>query len=64
MKISITCESCGHRHRLERPISRPGPIWIVCHDCELPLQACLDPAAGTTPRRPLWAGLFESGARR
>ncbi len=41
MRITITCEECGAKHLLERPISEPGPIWIVCHRCEMPLQAVL-----------------------
>lgn len=42
MRVTITCEDCGQRHRLERRVSEPGPIWIICHNCELPLQATLD----------------------
>jgi len=42
MRITITCEECGRRHRLERTIDEAGPIWIVCHDCELPLRAVLE----------------------
>ena len=51
MRVTITCEECGERHRLERRITDPGPIWIVCHNCELPLQAVLDgsTAAATAP---------------
>ena len=46
MRVTITCEECGHKHRLERRISEPGPSWIICHNCELPLQAVLEgPAA-------------------
>lgn len=70
MRISITCEECGHRHRLARPISSPGPVWIVCHACETPLRA--DPpawvlarlgapaeaAAEAGVRIDAWAGLF------
>ncbi len=44
MTITITCEDCGQRHRLERKVSQPGTIYIVCHGCELPLQAQLEPA--------------------
>lgn len=43
MRITITCEECGRRHRLERSVEEPGPIWIICHDCELPLRAVLEP---------------------
>lgn len=44
MTITITCEDCGQRHRLERKVSNPGTIYIVCHGCELPLQAMLESA--------------------
>lgn len=67
MRVTITCEDCGHKHRLERRITEPGPIWIVCHSCELPLQAVLEgqsvPAAESKPAAPvtnLWAGLFST----
>lgn len=41
-RVTITCDDCGRRHRLERPVGAPGTIWIVCHDCELPLHALLE----------------------
>lgn len=44
MRITITCEDCGHRHRLERTTAEPGEIWVVCHNCETPLQAVLENA--------------------
>ena len=50
MRITITCEDCGHRHNLARRVSDPGEIWVVCHGCELPLRALLDEA--TAARRP------------
>ena len=66
MRVTITCEECGERHRLERKITEPGPIWIVCHNCELPLQATLDATAGgqavpvsSQPAPKLWAGVFD-----
>jgi len=49
MTITITCEDCGQRHRLERKVSEPGTIYIVCHGCELPLQAMLEAAAAPGP---------------
>ena len=49
MRITITCEECGRRHRLERTIDEAGPIWIVCHDCELPLRAVLETTSAATP---------------
>ncbi|MBV9100274.1 MAG: hypothetical protein JOZ46_09630 [Candidatus Dormibacteraeota bacterium] len=69
MRVTITCEECGERHKLERRITEPGPIWIICHNCELPLQAVLDgptvPAvAPAPPARPsAWSGVVDfSGA--
>lgn len=63
MKVTITCEECGHRHRLERSVTEPGPIWIVCHECEIPLQALLEgpvtsAPSGATPGN-VWHGFFE-----
>lgn len=37
--ITITCEQCGHRHTLERRLSTDENVHIVCHSCELSLQA-------------------------
>jgi hypothetical protein len=68
MRITITCEECGRRHRLERTIDEGGPIWIVCHECELPLRAVLETAVTTsTPAEPVrsqsfvdaWAGTLD-----
>ncbi|MGH7722851.1 MAG: hypothetical protein ACRENL_08495 [Candidatus Dormibacteria bacterium] len=60
MRVTITCEDCGERHRLERQISEPGPIWIVCHACELPLQAVLDgPAPTPTQTHAVWSGILD-----
>ena len=64
MRITITCEECGRRHRLERTIDEPGPIWIVCHDCELPLRAVLETAAPAPAIRSQsfvdsWAGTLD-----
>ena len=52
MRITITCEECGRRHRLERSISDPGAIWIICHDCELPLRAVLDEQQSKKQQQP------------
>jgi hypothetical protein len=53
MRITITCEECGRRHRLERTVDETGPIWIVCHDCELPLRAVLETTSGAIPATPV-----------
>ena len=66
MKVTITCEDCGERHRLERRITEPGPIWIVCHSCELPLQAVLEgPASAPTQTHAIWSDILDlsSGSR-
>ena len=63
MRITITCEDCGRRHRLERSVDQPGPIWIVCHDCELPLRAVLEetpaPAESLVNFRDTWADILD-----
>jgi hypothetical protein len=60
MRITITCEDCGRRHRLERSVEQPGPIWIVCHDCELPLRAVLEETAQGNERfREVWSEVLD-----
>ena len=64
MRVTITCEECGERHRLERRVTEPGPIWIICHNCELPLQAMLEGAIASEPaaqpaRPSAWAGVVD-----
>ncbi|MDQ2961290.1 MAG: hypothetical protein M3R48_09645 [Candidatus Dormibacteraeota bacterium] len=68
MRVTITCEECGERHRLERRITEPGPIWIICHSCELPLQAVLEgivpspaPAAAPAPAltHAIWSDILD-----
>jgi len=63
MRVTITCEDCGERHRLERRVWEPGPIWIVCHACELPLQAVLDGPEPPAPRQThaIWADILDLG---
>jgi hypothetical protein len=60
MRVTITCEDCGHKHRLERRVNEPGAIHIVCHSCELPLQAVLE---GPSPRpaqtHAVWKDIFD-----
>jgi hypothetical protein len=68
MRVTITCEDCGERHRLERRVTEPGPIWIICHNCELPLQAVLEGPITAEPapkpaRTSAWSGVLDfSGA--
>jgi transcription elongation factor Elf1 len=60
MRITITCEDCGRRHRLERSVDEPGSIWIVCHDCELPLRAVLEDNVQSAERfREVWSEVFD-----
>lgn len=60
MRITITCEDCGRRHRLERSVDQAGPIWIVCHDCELPLRAVLEETAETPQNfRQVWSEVLD-----
>ena len=60
MRITITCEDCGRRHRLERSVEQPGPIWIVCHDCELPLRAVLEETPQSNERfREVWSQVLD-----
>lgn len=65
MRVTITCEDCGQRHRLERRVSEPGPIWIICHNCELPLQATLEgpilnePVTQPTTQLGGWNGVLD-----
>jgi hypothetical protein len=64
MRITITCEDCGRRHRLERSVEQPGPIWIVCHDCELPFRAVLEETPAAAPQgnprfREVWSEVLD-----
>lgn len=65
MRVTISCEDCGHRHRLERRVSEPGTIHIVCHACELPLQAVLEePAPGAGQTHAVWSDIFDLSSTR
>lgn len=58
MRAIVTCECCGHRQTVARPIRRPESFHLVCHDCERTLR--VDVTAediraaelSTTPRTP------------
>ena len=34
MRAVVTCESCGHRQTVARPIGKPESFHMVCHECE------------------------------
>lgn len=34
MRAIVTCECCGHRQAVARPIRRPELFHVVCHECE------------------------------
>jgi len=34
MRAIVTCECCGHRQSVARPISLPESFHLVCHECE------------------------------
>ena len=34
MRAIVTCECCGHRQAVARPIREPESFHVVCHKCE------------------------------
>jgi hypothetical protein len=34
MRAIVTCECCGHRQAVARPIRSPEAFHVVCHECE------------------------------
>ena len=38
MRLTVTCQPCGERNRLERPITTPGQVYLMCVKCETPLK--------------------------
>jgi hypothetical protein len=34
MRAIVTCECCGHRQAVARPIRRPEIFHVICHGCE------------------------------
>jgi hypothetical protein len=34
MRAIVTCECCGHRQAVARPISHPESFHLICHECE------------------------------
>src|SRR2546421_2576891 len=39
MRAIVTCECCGHRQTVARPIRRPEAFFVGCHECERSLRA-------------------------
>jgi len=38
MRAIVTCECCGHRQTVARPIRKPEHFYLVCHECERSLK--------------------------
>lgn len=34
MRAVVTCECCGHRQSVARPILEPESFFLICHECE------------------------------
>jgi hypothetical protein len=34
MRAIVTCECCGYRQAVARPIRRPESFHVICHGCE------------------------------
>ena len=34
MRAIVTCECCGYRQAVARPIRRPEQFHVICHGCE------------------------------
>ena len=34
MRAIVTCECCGHRQAVARPIREAEAFHVVCHECE------------------------------
>ncbi len=42
MRAIVTCECCGHKMAVLRPIPMPETFWIICHECEGVLRIEVD----------------------
>jgi hypothetical protein len=54
MRAVVTCECCGHRQAVARPIGQPESFHVVCHSCEGVLRVEVtdkDLRGATTPPR-------------
>jgi len=38
MRAIVTCECCGHRQTVARPIRQPEAFYLICHACERSLR--------------------------
>lgn len=38
MRAIVTCECCGHRQTVARPIRDPEAFYLICHECERSLR--------------------------
>ena len=34
LRVTVTCETCGHRMRMERRLTEAETFALVCHACE------------------------------
>jgi RNase P subunit RPR2 len=34
LRVTVTCEECGERMRMERIIFAPEVVHLICHKCE------------------------------
>lgn len=53
VRFTVTCKKCGRVHRLTRPLGEPEVVWVICHDCEMPLKATLEQADIERARQPV-----------
>ena len=50
-KVAVTCDQCGHRHRIARQIAQPESFDVVCHECESVLKVVVTDADLYKPHR-------------
>lgn len=41
MTVTVTCDECEHRMRLERKFWWPQKVLLICHECETPIVGVL-----------------------
>ena len=52
-RVGITCERCGRRHPIERVLTKPETVYLICHGCEALLWAHHPGASSPERFRPL-----------